>query len=155
MKNNSLDSTDKEILRLLQSDATLPISEIAERVSLTTTPCWKRIQRLEQLGVISKRVVLIEPEELGLHMTVFVMVKTGSHEANWLKTFSEHASSIPEVVEFYRMSGEYDYMLKVVVADMKAFDSFYKRLVAKVNIAEVTSSFAMEQIKYTTELPIR
>lgn len=155
MKNNSLDNTDKEILRLLQSDATLPISEIAERVSLTTTPCWKRIQRLEQLGVISKRVVLIEPEELGLNMTVFVMVKTGSHEANWLNTFSEHASSIPEVVEFYRMSGEYDYMLKVVVADMKAFDSFYKRLVAKVNIAEVTSSFAMEQIKYTTELPIR
>ena len=155
MKNNSLDKTDKEILRLLQSDATLPISEIAERVSLTTTPCWKRIQRLEQLGVISKRVVLIEPEELGLNMTVFVMVKTGSHEANWLNTFSEHASSIPEVVEFYRMSGEYDYMLKVVVADMKAFDSFYKRLVAKVNIAEVTSSFAMEQIKYTTELPIR
>ena len=155
MKNNSIDNTDKEILRLLQSDATLPISEIAERVSLTTTPCWKRIQRLEQLGVISKRVVLIEPEELGLNMTVFVMVKTGSHEANWLNTFSEHASSIPEVVEFYRMSGEYDYMLKVVVADMKAFDSFYKRLVAKVNIAEVTSSFAMEQIKYTTELPIR
>jgi len=155
MKNNSLDNTDKEILRLLQSDATLPISEIAERVSLTTTPCWKRIQRLEQLGVISKRVVLIEPEKLGLNMTVFVMVKTGSHEASWLNTFSEHASSIPEVVEFYRMSGEYDYMLKVVVADMKAFDSFYKRLVAKVNIAEVTSSFAMEQIKYTTELPIR
>ncbi|NMP31723.1 Lrp/AsnC family transcriptional regulator [Thalassotalea sp. M1531] len=149
-----MDRLDKEIVRLLQQDATLSVSEIAERIGLSTTPCWKRIQRLEQQGVIIKRVALADAESLGLHMTAFVLVKTTSHESNWLNAFAEHASSLDEVTEFYRMSGEYDYMLKVLVKDMKAYDLFYKKLVSNVDIANVTTNFAMEQIKYTTELPV-
>ncbi len=153
-RNLILDRLDKEIVRLLQQDATLSVSEIAERIGLSTTPCWKRIQRLEQQGVIIKRVALADAESLGLHMTAFVLVKTTSHESNWLNAFAEHASSLDEVTEFYRMSGEYDYMLKVLVKDMKAYDLFYKKLVSNVDIANVTTNFAMEQIKYTTELPV-
>ena len=153
-RNLILDRLDKEIVRLLQQDATLSVSEIAERIGLSTTPCWKRIQRLEQQGVIIKRVALADAESLGLHMTAFVLVKTTSHESNWLNAFAAHASSLDEVTEFYRMSGEYDYMLKVLVKDMKAYDLFYKKLVSNVDIANVTTNFAMEQIKYTTELPV-
>lgn len=150
-----MDSTDKAILRLLQSDCTLSVSEIAERVSLTTTPCWKRIQRMEKEGIINKRVTLVNPEALGLNMTVFVLVKTGSHDFEWLNAFAKQTAGFEEVVEIYRMSGVYDYMLKVVVSDMKAFDDFYKKLVSQVSLVEVTSSFAMEQIKYTTALPVK
>ncbi|TAP38701.1 Lrp/AsnC family transcriptional regulator [Alteromonas sp. KUL49] len=150
-----MDSTDKAILRLLQSDCTLSVSEIAERVSLTTTPCWKRIQRMEQKGIIEKRVTLVNPEALGLTMTVFVLVKTGSHDFEWLNGFANQTAEFEEVVEIYRMSGVYDYMLKVIVSDMKAFDDFYKKLVSQVSLVEVTSSFAMEQIKYTTALPVK
>ena len=149
-----LDRLDKEILRILQQDATLSVNEIAERIGLTTTPCWRRIQQMEKQGIIKRRVAMLDPEKLGLGMTVFVQVKAGNHDAQWLKRFAEHASQLDEVVEFYRMSGEYDYMLKVVVADMKAFDVFYKKLVSGVNLSDVTSSFAMEQIKYTTALPL-
>ncbi|QYJ80274.1 Lrp/AsnC family transcriptional regulator [Shewanella acanthi] len=155
MKNTSLDKTDKAILKMLQQDCTLSVSEIAERVALTTTPCWKRIQRLEQQNIISKRVALLKPQNIGLDLVVVVMIKTSNHESTWLEKFAEHAASFDEVVEFYRLSGIYDYMLKVIVPDMSSFDVFYKKLVAKVNIAEVTSSFAMEQIKYTTALPIK
>lgn len=154
MKNAKLDNTDKEILRLLQADCTMSVSEIAERVALTTTPCWKRIQRLEKLNILSKRVAIVEPKQIGLDMTIIVMIKTSDHESTWLEKFASHTSSFEEVIEFYRLSGMYDYMLKVIVPDMQAFDTFYKKLVAEVNIADVTSSFAMEQIKYTTALPI-
>ena len=149
-----LDRLDKEILRILQKDATTSVSEIADRVGLTTTPCWRRIQQMEKKGILGRRVALVEPESIGLGMTVFVQVKAGNHDADWLGKFARHASDLDEVVEFYRMSGEYDYMLKVIVADMKAFDVFYKKLVGGVNLSDVTSSFAMEQIKYTTALPL-
>lgn len=149
-----MDRVDKEILRLLQQDATMPVSEIADKIGLTTTPCWRRIQLLEKQRVITKKVALLDAEKLNLGMTVFVQVKAGRHDALWLKQFAEHAESIEEVIEFYRMSGEYDYMLKVVVSDMKAFDVFYKKLVEGIELSDVTSSFAMEQLKYTTALPV-
>ncbi|GAC04785.1 MULTISPECIES: Lrp/AsnC family transcriptional regulator [Paraglaciecola] len=150
-----MDRLDKEILRLLQDDATLSVNDIAERIGLSTTPCWRRIQNLEKQGVIKKRVALLDAEKLNLGMTVFVQIKAGQHDINWLSQFAEHAAGIEQIVEFYRMSGEYDYMLKVVVADMKAFDIFYKKLVGGIQLSDVTSSFAMEQIKYTTALAIQ
>ncbi|MGS2720539.1 Lrp/AsnC family transcriptional regulator [Paraglaciecola aestuariivivens] len=149
-----MDKLDREILRCLQQDATLAVAEIAERIGLSTTPCWRRIQALEAKGVIEKRVALVNAQSLGLNMTVFVQVKAAKHDATWLKKFAQHAQSIEQIVEFYRMSGEYDYMLKVVVADMPAFDVFYKKLVGGIDLSDVTSSFAMEQIKYTTALPV-
>lgn len=149
-----MDKLDTEILRLLQKDATQSVADIADQIGLSTTPCWRRIQSLEKQGIIDKRVALLNPEKIGLGMTVFVQVKAAKHDYVWLKKFAEHASNIEQIVEFYRMSGEYDYMLKVVVADMQAFDVFYKTLVDGVDLSDVTSSFAMEQIKYTTALPL-
>ncbi|GAC18069.1 Lrp/AsnC family transcriptional regulator [Paraglaciecola arctica] len=149
-----MDRLDCEILRLLQKDATQSVADIAEQIGLSTTPCWRRIQSLEKQGIIDKRVVLLNPEKIGLSMTVFVQVKAAKHDSDWLKKFADHATNIEQIVEFYRMSGEYDYMLKVVVADMQAFDVFYKKLVGGIDLSDVTSSFAMEQIKYTTALPV-
>ncbi|MCF2946763.1 Lrp/AsnC family transcriptional regulator [Paraglaciecola aquimarina] len=149
-----MDRLDVEILRLLQQDSTQSVAEIAEKVGLSTTPCWRRIQTLEKQQVIDKRVALLNADKLGLNLTVFVQVKAAKHDVVWLNQFAEHAKNIEQIVEFYRMSGEYDYMLKVVVADMQAFDVFYKRLVTGIDLSDVTSSFAMEQIKYTTALPV-
>jgi Lrp/AsnC family transcriptional regulator len=149
-----MDKLDGEILRLLQKDATQSVSEIAEKIGLSTTPCWRRIQTLEKQGVITKRVALLDAQKLDLNLTVFVQVKAAKHDSVWLNKFAVHAANIEQIVEFYRMSGEYDYMLKVVVADMQAFDVFYKKLVNGIDLSDVTSSFAMEQIKYTTALPL-
>lgn len=149
-----MDKLNGEILRLLQKDATQSVADIALQIGLSTTPCWRRIQSLEKQGIIDKRVALLNPEKIGLGMTVFVQVKAAKHDSVWLKKFADHATNIEQIVEFYRMSGEYDYMLKVVVADMQAFDVFYKKLVEGVDLSDVTSSFAMEQIKYTTALPV-
>ncbi len=150
-----MDATDRKILDLLQRDATLSIAEIAERVGLTQTPCWKRIQRLESQGVIERRVALLNPEKLGLGLTVFVSVETNDHSQSWLARFAELVTAMPEVLEFYRMAGDVDYMLRVVVPDMAAYDAFYKRLTETPGLTDVTSRFAMETIKYTTALPIR
>jgi Lrp/AsnC family transcriptional regulator len=150
-----MDALDKAILRMLQQDCTVSVNHIADSVGLSTTPCWRRIQQLEKKGIINKRVALVDAEKVGLGMTVFVQVKAGKHDDKWLNAFASHASHLDEVVEFYRMSGEYDYLLKVVVTDLKAFDIFYKKLVSGVDLSDVTSSFAMEQIKYTTVLPVR
>lgn len=149
-----MDKLDRRILSLLQQDATLSVADIAERVGLSTSPCWRRIQLLEQAGVIRRRVALLDPEKLALSMTVFVQIKAGKHDGDWLQRFARHAGDMDEVVEFYRMSGEFDYLLKVVVKDMKAFDVFYKKLVSGIDLSDVTSSFAMEQIKYSTALPL-
>ena len=154
MKNITLDSVDKEILSLLQADSDIAIQDIAEKVGLTATPCWRRIQRLQEQGLIQRRVALLDAQSLGLNLTVFVQVKAARHDDKWLTQFAEHCSAFEEVVEVYRMSGEYDYLLKVMVADMQRFDHFYKRLIKGVNLGDVTSSFAMEQIKYTTSLPL-
>ena len=149
-----MDRIDKAILSLLQRDTTMPVAEIGRRVGLSTTPCWRRIQRMEEDGVIRGRVAVLDPAKVNANVTVFVSVRTASHEGEWLRRFSEVVAQFPEVVEFYRMSGEIDYLLRVVVPDIATYDAFYKRLIAKIEIADVSSSFAMEQIKYTTELPL-
>ncbi|MDC8832385.1 Lrp/AsnC family transcriptional regulator [Alteromonas gilva] len=149
-----MDKIDRGILNLLQHDADLSVQHIAEQVGLTVTPCWRRIQRLQQKGVITRKVALLDAALLGLNLTVFVQVKAGRHDEQWLAEFAHHCAAFEEIVEFYRMSGEYDYMLKVVVADMQRFDHFYKRLIKGMPMGDVTSSFAMEQIKYTTAQPL-
>ncbi|MGI9364132.1 MAG: Lrp/AsnC family transcriptional regulator [Rhizobiaceae bacterium] len=149
-----MDRIDKRILTLLQQDATTPVAEIGKKVGLSTTPCWRRIQKLEEDGVITKRVAVLDPESVNAKVTVFVSIRTNSHNAEWLRRFSEVTSEFPEVVELYRMSGDIDYLLRVVVPDIQTYDAFYQRLINRIDIADVSSSFAMEQLKYTTELPL-
>lgn len=154
-KNILLDKIDKAILAILQRDAEASVATIAEHVGLTSTPCWRRIQRLQDKGVIKGKVALLEPSSLGLDLIVFVQIKAPRHDESWLSKFATQASAFEEVIEFYRLSGEYDYLLKVIVEDMPAFDHFYKRLIKSVELGDVTSSFSMEQIKYSTALPLR
>lgn len=149
-----MDQTDLKILALLQKDATCSVAEVAEQVNLSVTPCWRRIQKLEEDGVIKRRVAILDPVRVNARVTVFVSVRTSSHSHEWLKRFSEVVQEFPEVIEFYRMSGDVDYLLRVAVPDIAAYDAFYKRLISKIEIRDVSSSFAMEQIKYTTELPL-
>jgi Lrp/AsnC family transcriptional regulator len=149
-----MDAIDRKILAVVQDDASLSVADIGQRVGLSSTPCWKRLQRLEVDGVITKRVALIDPEKIGLGITVFVSIETGDHSNEWLKRFAEVASAMPQVMEFYRMAGDVDYMLRVVVQDMPSYDTFYKKLIATVPLKNVTSRFAMEKIKSTTALPI-
>ena len=148
------DAIDRRLLAILQRDATTPISELAERVGLSQTPCWKRLKRLQESGVISAKVALLERDLLGLSLTVFVAVRTNRHDQEWLEAFARGARALPEVMECYRMSGEVDYLLKVVVRDIAAYDQFYRRLIATSSLSDVSSSFAMEQIKFTTALPL-
>jgi Lrp/AsnC family transcriptional regulator len=149
-----MDATDRKILGLLQQDASLSVAEIGSRVGLSSTPCWKRIQRLEADGVIQKRVAIVDQDKLGLGVTVFVSIETGDHSQDWLARFAETVGAMPEVMEFYRMAGDVDYMLRVVVTDIQGYDAFYKRLIGSVPLKNVTSRFAMEKIKATTALPI-
>ena len=149
-----LDRLDKKILSILQEDATIPVAEVAKKVGLSTTPCWRRIQKLEEDGVILRRVALIDPRAVNAKVTVFVSIVTSQHSEEWLRRFAKLIREFPEVVEFYRMSGQVDYLLRVVVPDIEAYDAFYKRLISKIEISDVSSAFAMEQIKFTTELPL-
>lgn len=149
-----MDRLDRKILRILQANSTLAVADIAKKVGLSTTPCWRRIQKLEEEGVIRRRVAVLDPARINARVNVFVSIRTNMHSMEWLRRFSEVIQEFPEVVEFYRMSGEVDYLLRVVVPDIAAYDAFYKRLIAKIEIRDVSSSFAMEQIKYTTELPL-
>ncbi len=149
-----MDAIDRKILILLQDDASLSVAEIGHRVGLSSTPCWKRIQKLEAEGVITKRVALVDPDKIGLGITVFVSIETADHSEEWLDRFAKTVGAMPEVMEFYRMAGDVDYMLRVIAADMHAYDLFYKRLIAAVPLKNVTSRFAMEKIKSTTALPI-
>ncbi|RJF74746.1 Lrp/AsnC family transcriptional regulator [Rhodopseudomonas palustris] len=149
-----LDAIDRKILTVLQQDASLSVAEIGDRVGLSSTPCWKRIQRLEADGVITRRVALVDQDKIGLGLSVFVSIESGDHSEAWLKTFADAVAAMPEVIEFYRMAGDVDYMLRVVVADMRAYDVFYKRLISTVALKNVTSRFAMEKIKSVTALPV-
>jgi Lrp/AsnC family transcriptional regulator len=149
-----VDATDRAILACLQEDATMPVAEIARRVGLSSTPCWRRIQKLEEAKVIRARVALLDRRQLNVGVTVFVSVRTNQHSVAWLEKFAAAVADLPEVVEFYRMSGEIDYLLRVVVPDIAAYDRFYRKLIAKIELSDVSSSFAMEQIKYTTALPL-
>ena len=149
-----MDDTDRRILSVLQQDASLSIAEVASRSGLSTTPAWKRIQKLEAEGIIKGRVALLDPKKLGLGLTVFVSIETADHSEGWLARFAEVVSAMPEVMEFYRMAGDVDYMLRVVVADMQSYDVFYKKLISAVALKNVTSRFAMEKIKSVTALPV-
>jgi Lrp/AsnC family transcriptional regulator len=149
-----MDAVDRKILAVVQEDASLSVAEIGQRVGLSSTPCWKRLQKLEAEGVITRRVAIIDPDKVGLGITVFVSIETGDHSQDWLRKFADVVGAMPEVMEFYRMAGDVDYMLRVVVPDIAGYDSFYKRLIASVPLKNVTSRFAMEKIKSTTALPI-
>jgi Lrp/AsnC family transcriptional regulator len=150
-----MDIIDRKLLELLQEDATMPVAELAQRVNLSQTPCWKRLQRLKETGVIRAQVALCDARKLGVGTTVFVAVRTNQHTEQWAQTFTRAVQDIPEVVEVYRMSGETDYLLRVVVSDIDDYDRVYKLLIATVPLYDVSSSFAMEQIKYSTALPVR
>ena len=149
-----LDEMDIKILRIIQEDATRPVAEIGKEVGLSTTPCWRRIQKLEEAGIVRRRVALLDPAKVNVGVTVIVSIKTDRHEIGWLGRCRAAVGDFPEVVEFYRMSGEIDYLLRVVVPDIAAYDAFYKRLISRIEISKVSSAFAMEQIKYTTSLPL-
>lgn len=149
-----MDSTDRKILAILQEDASLPVAEIAARVHLSQTPCWRRIQRLEEAGVIARRVAILDPEAIGLGLTVFVEIETGDHSAEWLERFAAAVAQMPEVMEVYRMAGDVDYLLRIAVANMAAYDAFYRRLIALLPLKNVTSRFAMERVKSTTAYPV-
>jgi Lrp/AsnC family transcriptional regulator len=149
-----LDSVDIRILSLLQSDASYSISVIADAVHLSQNACWRRIKRLEEEGVIRKRVALLDPQKLNVGVTVFVNVRVGEHSEKWLETFTAAVRKMPEVVEFYRMAGDVDYLLKLQVADIPAYDRVYKSLIRTAKLMDVSAAFAMEEMKRTTELPL-
>lgn len=149
-----MDSTDRKILALLQDDASISVADIAKRVNLSQTPCWRRIQKLTDSGIISKRVVLVDPDAIGLGLTVFVEIESGDHSKEWLDRFSAAVTEMPEVMEIYRMAGDVDYLLRITVPNMAAVDAFYQRLIATVPLKNVTSRFAMERVKYTTAYPV-
>ena len=150
----TLDEVDRRILYYLQRDASMTIKEIAEKVHLSPTPCWKRIQRMEEEGIIRARVALLDPTKVDASVTVFIAIKTDQHNSAWSEKFAFEMSSIPEIMEIYRMSGEVDYLLRVVVPDIAAFDNLYKKIIDRIALSNVTSSFAIEQMKYTTALPV-
>jgi Lrp/AsnC family transcriptional regulator len=149
-----LDNMDIKILTILQEDSTLPVAEIGKKVGLSTTPCWRRIQKLEQDGVIQRRVALLNPKSVGAGVTVFVAITTNQHNAAWLERFDVVVRNFHEIVEAYRMSGQVDYMLRVVVPDIESYDRFYKAFIGQIDLTDVSSSFAMEQMKFTTALPL-
>ena len=150
----SVDAHDLRLLALLQEDATLSIAELAEHIHLSSNACWKRVKRLEAEGVIRKRVALLDAARLGAGVTVFVTVRAAEHSETWLAEFAAVVRTLPEVVEFYRMSGEIDYLLKIQVADIAAYDRVYKALIRSVRLSDVSSAFAMEEMKHTTAIPL-
>ena len=148
-----LDRTDRRILAVLQEDSSLAIAEVAARVGLSQTPCWRRVQRLRTDGVIERTVSLVRPEALGLGLTIFVMIEAFDHSPEWLDRFSSVVSTMPQVMEVHRMAGDIDYLLRIAVADMAAFDAFYRDLIKAVPLKNVSSHFAMERVKSTTAYP--
>ena len=149
-----LDLIDRKIVSELMHDATLPIAQIADKAGLSQTPCWKRIQKLESAGILTGRVALADPAKLGFGLTVFVGIEAADHSAEWREAFGRAVAAIPEIMEVYRMAGEMDYLLRVAISDMSAFDGLYKRLTDAVPLKNVTSHFAMERMKFTTAYPV-
>lgn len=149
-----MDLIDYKLLDQLQRDVTTPIAKLAEMVNLSATPCWRRIQRFDTEGIVIGRVALLDAKLLGVGVTVFVSIKTSQHSREWFERFKRAVEEIPEVLEFYRMSGSVDYLLRVVVKDIDSYDAVYKRLIANMDLSDVSSSFAMEQLKFTTALPL-
>ncbi|MBT5900127.1 MAG: Lrp/AsnC family transcriptional regulator [Pelagibacteraceae bacterium] len=153
-KNNVLNDIDKKILSVLQENADLPISELSKKVNLSATPCWARINKLYKQGFITKKVAVVDRLKLNLNVVAFVQVKTSNHNMEWARKFVKVISDMPEVIEFYRLSGSIDYLLKVLVPSIEKYDEFYKKLTDKVDLTDVSSSFSMEEIKQTSSLPL-
>lgn len=149
-----IDETDRQILRCLQQDATTSLESLADQLSVSVNTCWRRVRRLEEQGVLKGRVAICDPDALGLGQTVFVAIRTRDHSAKWLKSFARTVSEIPEVVEFYRMAGDVDYLIKIIVGSVGDYDRVYKSLISQIEIADVSATFAMECLKNTTELPV-
>ncbi|MBV7256985.1 Lrp/AsnC family transcriptional regulator [Pacificimonas sp. WHA3] len=149
-----MDKIDQRILTLLQKDATLTIAQIAEQAGISSTPAWRRIRKMEEDGVIDRRVTILNPEKLNLGLTGFVLIRTSDHSDQWLKDFAAAVSQVPEVVEAYRTTGDVDYILKIVAPDVAGYDQIYKRLIAAARMNDVSASFSMERLKDTTELPL-
>jgi Lrp/AsnC family transcriptional regulator len=154
MAKVKLGSIDCKLIEILQVDAETPIADMAARVGLSATPCWRRVQRLKEMGVITRHVALVDAAKVNVGVTVFVSVRTSTHTEEWFERFRATVQAIPEVVEFYRMSGDVDYLLRVVVPDIAAYGKVYKRLIAGTQLFDVSSSFAMEELKFTTALPL-
>jgi len=149
------DHYDRGILELLQTDSDRTVQDIADAIGLSATPTTRRIKRLTEQGYIRKRVALLDPDKLGLNATLFISVRTSQHDAEWLRRFADGVARMPEVVEFYRMGGDIDYLLKIVVPDVKDYDEVYKRLISIAPLSDVSAAFAMEAIKNTTVLPVK
>jgi Lrp/AsnC family transcriptional regulator len=150
----NIDDTDRLILRALQADASTSLESLAAAASISVNTCWRRVKRLEEAGVLVRRVALVDPESVGLGQTVFVAIRTREHSADWVERFAKAVRSLPEVVEFYRMAGDVDYLLKVQVGSVKDYDRVYRALISRIDLADVSATFAMECIKNTTELPL-
>jgi len=149
-----IDAIDRRMLAELQQDATLSVDQLAARIGLSRNACWRRLRRLDEDRVITARVALVDAEKLGVGQTVFIMVRTSSHDPDWLKRFRDAVVSFPEIAGVYRMSGDLDYVLKARVADVRAYDGLYQRLIAKVPLSDVSASFVMEEIRDTTVVPV-
>ncbi|GAB5459358.1 MAG: Lrp/AsnC family transcriptional regulator [Henriciella sp.] len=149
-----IDETDRQILRHLQRDATTSLESLADQLSVSVNTCWRRVRRLEENGVLKARVAICDPDSLGLGQTVFVAIRTRDHSAKWLELFAKTVTQIPEVVEFYRMAGDVDYLLKIIVGSVADYDRVYKSLIKQIEIEDVSATFAMECLKNTTEIPI-
>ena len=149
-----LDAVDRRILRQLQRDATQSLAELADSAGISQTACWRRIKRLEQDEVIQRRVTLLSHQALGLGLIGFVMIRTSNHSDAWLEKFAAGVRAIPEIIEFHRMAGDVDYLLKIVAPDIAGYDAIYKKMIKVAELSDVSASFSMEQIKYTTELPL-
>lgn len=149
-----LDNIDCDILRILQMDATLSVDQVSAKVNLSRNACWRRIKALEQAGVIKGRVALVDPASVGVPLSVMVLIRTDTHHAEWMKQFQATLQSFPEIVGAYRMTGDLDYVLRVRVADVPAYDTFYKRLTSRISVSDISASFVMEEIKETTAVPL-
>jgi len=149
-----IDETDRRILQVLQTDASLSVDDISATVHLSRNACWRRIKALEQAGVIRARVALVDPAKVGVPLMAMVLIRTNTHDAQWMDQFQTALRALPEVVGAYRMTGDLDYVLRVRVADVPAYDAFYKRLTARISVSDISASFVMEEIKETTAVPL-
>ncbi len=149
-----LDQIDRDILRLLQKNAALSVDDVSAKVHLSRNACWRRIKAMEQAGIIKARVALVDPASVGVPLTAMILIRTNAHDAAWMKKFQATLQGFPEVVGAYRMTGDLDYVLRVRVADVPAYDAFYKRLTSRISVSDISASFVMEEIKETTAVPL-
>lgn len=149
-----MDKKDRAILKALQEDATMTVTDLAQKIGLSKSACWRRVQNLEESGIIGARVTLLDQKALGLDLTVFAAIRTHEHSKAWFDRFHTVTTSMPNVMEVHRLSGDVDYLVRAVVPDMNRYDEMYKELISRVNLYDVSSSFSMETIKYTTALPL-